>query len=165
MPNLRPRILILGIGNTLRQDDGVGYRLAEQAAALKLPDVESRSVHQLTPELAAEIAGASLVLFIDARISPGQGQAVGPEADPTRVLLEPVNPSPEFWTCPHTATPANLMALAIWLYKANPKALALTIRAANLDLGEGLSPEVECALPAVLQVIHALIQNHANFRD
>ena len=40
--------LVIGIGNPLRGDDGVGALLAEQAGG--------RSVHQLTPELAAELA-------------------------------------------------------------------------------------------------------------
>ena len=57
--------LVIGIGNPLRGDDGVGPLLAEQAGG--------RSVHQLTPELAAELAELEAVLFIDAWLAPAGG--------------------------------------------------------------------------------------------
>ena len=46
--------LVIGIGNPLRGDDGVWALLAEQ--------VGGRSVQQLTPELAAELAELEAVL-------------------------------------------------------------------------------------------------------
>lgn len=61
-----PHTLIIGYGNTLRQDDGVGYRMAETIDRWDLPGVISRSVHQLTPDLAAELASVQRAIFIDA---------------------------------------------------------------------------------------------------
>lgn len=57
--------LVIGIGNPLRGDDGVGWWLARRAETLKLTPRVLR-VQQLTPELAEELAGARRVLFIDA---------------------------------------------------------------------------------------------------
>jgi len=58
----RRKRLVIGIGNPLRGDDGVGTWLAEQAAVLTAaePDgpVAVRSVQQLTPELAEELGRA-----------------------------------------------------------------------------------------------------------
>lgn len=75
--------LVIGIGNTLRGDDGVGWWLAERlegqrpaaeegagpsiagsAAVNGWPQV--RTVQQLTPELAEELQAVRRVLFIDA---------------------------------------------------------------------------------------------------
>jgi Ni,Fe-hydrogenase maturation factor len=64
--------LVIGIGNPLRGDDGVGWWLAERAETLK-PTPRVLRVQQLTPELAAELAAARRVLFIDAWWPPGQG--------------------------------------------------------------------------------------------
>lgn len=73
--------LVIGIGNPLRGDDGVGRWLAERAEQLP-PGTPTgdpplvRTVQQLTPELAAELTDARRVLFIDAWWPPGQGTGV-----------------------------------------------------------------------------------------
>jgi Ni,Fe-hydrogenase maturation factor len=64
--------LVIGIGNPLRGDDGVGRWLAQRAGRWLAP-AQLRTVQQLTPELAADIALASRVLFIDAWLVPGGG--------------------------------------------------------------------------------------------
>jgi len=65
LPGFRP--LVVGYGNTLRGDDGVGPRVAELLAAdPRLAGAVVLARHQLTPELAADIAEAALVVFIDA---------------------------------------------------------------------------------------------------
>ena len=73
--------LVIGIGNPLRGDDGVGWWLTERAE--QLPRATStgspllvRTVQQLTPELAAELTAARRVLFIDAWWPPGPGTGV-----------------------------------------------------------------------------------------
>lgn len=62
--------LVIGIGNPLRSDDGVGWWLARRAERW-LPASQLRAVQQLTPELAADVAAAARVLFIDAWLVPG----------------------------------------------------------------------------------------------
>ena len=64
--------LVIGIGNTLRGDDGVGWWLAQRAERWR-PAVQVRVVQQLTPELAAELAPVNRVLFIDAWLGPAEG--------------------------------------------------------------------------------------------
>jgi Ni,Fe-hydrogenase maturation factor len=62
-------ILVIGYGNTLRRDDGVGVRAAEMMAAdARFADVEVLTTYQLTPELSLDIATASLVVFVDADV-------------------------------------------------------------------------------------------------
>jgi Ni,Fe-hydrogenase maturation factor len=55
------RTLVVAIGNSLRADDGVAHRVADLLTGLTL-----RRVHQLTPELAAEMQQADMVVFLDA---------------------------------------------------------------------------------------------------
>lgn len=59
--------LIIGYGNPLRGDDGLGWHVAQRLAAV-LPQHRARIevCHQLTPELAEPISRADLVIFIDA---------------------------------------------------------------------------------------------------
>ncbi len=94
--------LIIGIGNTLRGDDGVGWWLAERAEGQQpAADGEAgrtiagsaavngwplvRTVQQLTPELVEELQTVRRVLFIDACWPPaddtsGQTATPGPAA-------------------------------------------------------------------------------------
>jgi Ni,Fe-hydrogenase maturation factor len=51
----------------------------------------------------------------------------------------------------------EVLALARELVGAEPRAFALGIGVADLELGEGLSPPVEAALPRVLDVVARLV--------
>jgi hydrogenase maturation protease len=62
----RPQVVVIGYGNTLRSDDGAGQQVATLVEDWQLPQVRSLAVHQLTPELAAELATAQMVIFVDA---------------------------------------------------------------------------------------------------
>ena len=59
-------ILVIGYGNELRGDDGIGPRVAEAIAAAHHPGVRVVSCFQLVPELAADLAKARLAVFVDA---------------------------------------------------------------------------------------------------
>jgi hypothetical protein len=81
--------LLIAIGNPLRGDDGVAWRLAEQAGRLR-PAMAVRSVQQLTPELSAELLLASRLLFIDAWLAPGGEPSLAePGPGPLLRLLTP----------------------------------------------------------------------------
>ena len=59
--------LIVGYGNSLRTDDGVGWHAAGLLATdPRLEGAQILARHQLTPELAADISQASLVVLVDA---------------------------------------------------------------------------------------------------
>jgi hydrogenase maturation protease len=143
------RTLIIGYGNPLRGDDGVGWRVANLLAEL-LNDESAKivAVHQLTPELAEPIGEAKLVIFIDAACDGEPGswkcERLAPDTIPSNALA-------------HYFSPAGLLAYAEAIYQAKPKALVLSIAAAAFDCGEQLTPRVEAVLPEVMQYIHALI--------
>jgi hydrogenase maturation protease len=155
-------VLVLGYGNTLRRDDGVGVRAAElMAADPRFAGVEVLTAYQLTPELSLDIARASLVVFVDADVrglpgaievrelgasgsAAGHGSAVGVEADHQRA--DPGASS-------HHVGADEVMALARELSGASPRALAVGVGVADLELGEGLSAPVEAALPRVVDVV------------
>jgi hydrogenase maturation protease len=72
MMSARP--LVIGYGNTLRRDDGVGVRVAELLAVdPRMEGADILAVHQLTPELAIDVGEATLVVFVDAdpSVEPG----------------------------------------------------------------------------------------------
>jgi hydrogenase maturation protease len=143
--------LVIGIGNVLRGDDGVGWRLAEEveAEAEREEDGEGerqgkvRCLQQLTPELAEELARVERVLFIDAWLAPA-GAAP---------CLQPVTPGGSKAIDSHRLEPAHLLALAQELYGAAPRAAALLVPAFAFPHGEGLSADLQRSLPAARRLL------------
>ena len=96
--------LVIGYGNSLRGDDGIGPGVA--GALAKGDPIDRAQVivcHQLTPELAECIAAADLVVFIDAAVN------IDPGTVAVREVLDASPPSSGLF---HSATPAALLGLA-----------------------------------------------------
>jgi hydrogenase maturation protease len=145
------RTLIIGYGNPLRGDDGVGWWIASRLLEIVGDEFANvLAVHQLTPELAEPIGEAKLLIFVDAAHNGEPGswkcEPVTPDAIPSNALA-------------HYFTPAGLLAYTEAIYKAKPEALVLSIAAAAFDCGEQLTPRVEAVVPQVVQYICALISH------
>lgn len=138
---LAARCLILACGNTLREDDGVGPFLAQWAEEHWRDDARVRVLcdHQWTPDMAEEIAAAETVIFVDCSLDQAPGQILLRE-------LSPASLKPGLVT--HHLGAAELLRVAQDLYGMLPRrACLLTVGAASIELGEGLSPTVRNALP------------------
>lgn len=135
------RLLIIGYGNPLRGDDGVGYQIADQLARLAGDSANVLTVHQLTPELTEPIRGADLVVFIDACYEgqPGTWTCETIRPDP--------NPSHKFT---HYFTPANLLSYTRTVFGVNPKALLVSVAGRSFDYSEDLSPTVAAIVPEIV---------------
>jgi hydrogenase maturation protease len=145
-------VLIIGYGNTLRRDDGVGP-YAAQALADQMDDgeVEVLLRHQLTPELAEAIGRAQLTIFIDAR-EDGRPGAIDVRA------LEPV--PDEANTLIHQVSPQTLLACAHSLYGGCAQAVLYSVTGADFGYGDGLSDLIEGQLPTLIDRISAHIRQH-----
>jgi hydrogenase maturation protease len=130
-------VLIIGYGNPLRGDDGLGYRAAE-----RIPG--AIAVHQLTPELMDPISRADRVVFLDA-------SAEGVPGEIRRRALVPAASG----AFTHHATPEGLLAGALELYGRCPEATLITVTGASFELSESLSPEVQAALEEILRSVCA----------
>jgi hydrogenase maturation protease len=149
------KILILGYGNTLRKDDGLGIYAAQILTSLTLPDgVEIRTYQQLSPELSPVLAQIDHAIFIDAALA-SNGEKPG--TINTRIL-QPRISQPGSIT--HHFDPETLLAMAEALYGHAPQAMLFSVTAASFDLEEGLSPEVAAALPVLVESIY----NTLNFQ-
>lgn len=145
-------VLVIGYGNPLRADDGVGWHAAE-ALARMIPEAEAQvwACHQLTPELAEPLSRASAAIFIDAGDGPPPGslewQPLSPDSEPTGAFT-------------HHVTPEALLACAQRLYGACPTAEIFTVAGASFDYGEELTPRVQATFPALLERVCTAVQAH-----
>lgn len=139
------RLLIVGYGNPLRGDDGLGWRAADYLAGLKEfaedPFVRIDTVHQLTPEIAEAVAEAGMTLFIDAA-----ARTVG--HPPGTLKCQEVRVRGAFpEKLGHHLTPAQVLAYARAIYDRKPRAYVASVVAESFDYGAPLSAAVEAAIP------------------
>jgi hydrogenase maturation protease len=120
-------VLVIGYGNTLRGDDGIGPAVAEAVAGLGLPGVRILVVHQLTPELAAVLADVRLAVFVDAGLGGDPLTATPLTADAAGPVMT------------HAADPRGLLALARAVYGRAPEAWLVTATGTDFWFGDGLS--------------------------
>ena len=90
-------VLVVGYGNPLCGDDGVGWHAAGLLASdPRLDGVRVVTHHQLAPELATDVSRASLVVLVDASTDgdPGRSGSAGwshvrPLRPPGRITWTP----------------------------------------------------------------------------
>jgi len=141
--------LIIGFGNPLRSDDGLGWHAAKFLRGRFAPeDAQVIAAHQLAPEMARAIADASVVIFIDAEegTTPGRVSArtVLPRAEAPR-------------TFSHDLSPAALVACARLLFQKTPPAHLVTVSAREFSPGEALSRQVAAAVPDVAREVERIL--------
>ncbi|MGB6943879.1 MAG: hypothetical protein WBE37_15885 [Bryobacteraceae bacterium] len=113
--------IVIAIGNPMRRDDGVAHHVQIT------PGVETRTVLQLTPEMAAEIAPYSTVIFVDADLNAKQ------------VRMEPVDSAHAPSALTHVSRPAEIVATARALFGFSGRAYTCHIPVSDLSTGEGIS--------------------------
>ena len=144
------KCLVIGYGNTLRRDDGVGVEVAQAIEEMNLPCVSVITRHQLVPELAAPISEADAVIFVDA-----QAGADG------KAALHPIEPAQSSQLMAHAADPPSLLALAKQAFGGSPKAWTLAVPVNDFDFGFGLSRHTEKNLRGAVKMIRQFLTDLA----
>jgi hydrogenase maturation protease len=144
-PRRQPRdLLLIGYGNTLRGDDGVGVRVAEAVDQWQLPGIRAITCQQLTPELAEAVAGAGQVFFVDAAVDA-----------PREVRLRPLEPALSSQLMAHAADPRTLLAIARDVFGSCPPAWWLTIPIETTHFSGDLSPLARRGRDQALECLRA----------
>jgi hydrogenase maturation protease len=147
-------VVVIGYGNNLRGDDGVG-RYAAQGLALRLP-LQMATVldaHQLLPEMAQVVSAAQLVVLIDAAVGSPAGAIQQQVITPSDAMDTAVG------LVGHHLDPARLLAAARRLYGRCPETLLFTVYSHSFDFGEALSIPVQAALPGLLDQVEQVIRS------
>lgn len=153
------QVLVIGYGNTLRGDDGVGYQVAETLAEWQISRVRSLAVHQLLPELAADIAAVDVVVFVDAAVAMRQGRSCVNTPPTPNITITPLIVGGETPLRTHLVTPQLLLGLAQHLYGVTPAAYLLAIPAIDFALGTSLSPIARTGQELALDYLKCWLSN------
>lgn len=144
------KTLVVGIGNPLRRDDGLGWLLADAIRMKNPANVEVRHELQLLPELAAEVSRFDRVFLLDA--------AVGLEPDDFRrfdLVVDPVSSHRV-----HDFPVRDLLDLMKILNPDwTPQLYLLAVAGQDFSVGEGLSETCSGMLPvwqekALQEILH-----------
>lgn len=135
--------LVIGVGNPLRGDDGAGHRVIERVQE-RYPDLACLAVHQLTIDLAADVAESERVIFVDA--------SVRVEA----VTVGRIDPADRGIASHHVA-PETVLSAAATLYGARPAAWLVEVPASALDHGYELSTITRAAIEQAVLEVGALL--------
>jgi len=136
--------LIVGIGNPLRSDDGLGWAVAEVLSQDGDTGYDIHTVYQLTPELAQWMTAADLVVMVDASCEDSPGEL---RIRPVSLSIQPSAVGT------HYTTPEELAALTAGVYGNCPPVVVVTMTGANFSIGEQFSSIVARRIPLMSAVV------------
>ncbi|MGB3077286.1 MAG: hypothetical protein WBB36_18310 [Chitinophagales bacterium] len=111
----KAKVLLIGIGNSGRSDDGLGWMFAELASRFPQIDVETR--YQLQIEDAELVHKYDTVFFADASHT----------ALPNGFQMHRIKAARHFFYSSHLQSPETILYLAKELYVKSPDAYSIAI--------------------------------------
>ena len=143
------RVLILGLGNLLLGDEGVGVQVAEELKGLELPNgvavVEGGTGGLGLIGLMEEYQKVIIVDAADMGCPPGRVVRFTPLEAQLKTAEAPLSL--------HQIGLGEVLALAEALEVAPAELVIIGIQPSRVEMGAGLSPEVERAIPKIIRII------------
>ena len=151
------KVLILGIGNALRGDDGIGKAVVQGLAGALPSSVDTAMVAGETADLMAAWKGYSHVIAADAVVT-GSGPGAICRFDAGEKAL----PASFFHCSTHAFGLGESIELARALGELPKRFIVIGIEGEDFEIGTGLSPMVQAAVPkaveAVQEELHRLLK-------
>src|SRR3989338_1015788 len=117
-------ILVVGVGNPLHSDDGVGPYVIDLIEG-KIPGIQTRSVQQLNLEVLEEVFSFDKVILVDAALD-------GKDLEFKKVEWS----RRDRMVSSHVCSPGVLISLARTIYGKELDLYLCTIRGENFSLGQ-----------------------------
>ena len=148
-------ILILGVGNLLLKDEGIGVHVVRRLQKIDLPhDVEVLDGGTGGLDLLDSIVGREKVIVVD---TVKTGQAPGTIY---RFSSEDIKDRPKSWLSLHDIDMTDLLKLADMLEVKKPEIVVIGIEPKDMDSADlKLSPEIEARIPKVIELVMEEINN------
>lgn len=144
------RILIVGVGNPIKSDDGVGIHVARRLNGLGLPGVDIEELPASGLELLDMVLGYDRVVIVDAI------QTEGGRPGRVYILKESDFERTVHGTTPHGINIATALALGRRLLadKMPAEVFFVAIEAQDIiNVSEEMTPDVTAAVPGIVDRI------------
>ncbi len=145
--------VVIGIGNPLRRDDGIGPAVAAGLAAHDLPGTRVLTCPAEPTALLDAWEGAALAVLIDAVAGDRPGRVR------TCSLADLAEAAP---VSSHDLGLRQAYELGRALGRAPASVVVVTVDVADTGYGQGLSPAVAAALPEAMRAVVALLGEQAD---
>lgn len=126
-----PEILMVGIGNSSRQDDGLGWQFLDFIRDSEISGLDLEYRYQLQIEDAELIAHYDRVIFVDAT----------QETSEQGFIVKPCKSEHMDTLTSHALKPETILYLCQSVFDADPDCWILAIEGKQWELSQGLSPE------------------------
>jgi hydrogenase maturation protease len=149
-------VVVIGVGNEFRRDDGAGPAVVGQLRGLEPPGVELVIIDGEPTRLIEAWSGAALAVVVDAvRVSGSEPPQPG--MIHRFVVDRPGSRTPGTERTPssHGLGLGDAISLAVALERMPGRLIVHAIEAADLTQGTGLTPAVAAAVPAAAQAVLA----------
>jgi len=142
-------ILVVGVGNILLGDEGIGVHTIKELQKLKLPDnVEILDMGVATFPLISYVAGRKKVIIVDA--VKGGGEA----GDIYRLSLDELRECKERFFSVHEMGIADILDILELEYRGiSGEVVIIGVEPGEIKWGIGLSPALSEKLPAIIECI------------
>ncbi|MCX5859459.1 MAG: hydrogenase maturation protease [Proteobacteria bacterium] len=141
-----PKTLIIGVGNTIFQDEGVGMHAVHDLQKEKLPPgVELIEAETSILDYLPQIQSAEKIVIIDALRTgapPGTIYRLTPEKLPVDAALSL-----------HAMGPLQVIQLARQAGDFHAEVIIIGIEPKEMEMGMELTPEVKARLPKIVETV------------
>lgn len=135
------KLLVIGIGNTGRGDDGLGWKFADEVKASTGISVVTEYRYQLQVEDAELISHYAMVVFADAtEVSLPEG-----------FEMRPCIPASHYYFSSHLQSPEAVLYLSSEIYGKVPQAFLMAITGCEWELSTSLSAMAEFHLQKAIK--------------
>ncbi len=149
-------VVVIGVGNEFRRDDGAGPAVIGMLRDLVPPGVVLVITDGEPARLVEAWTGAALAIVVDAvRAHPPEPGKVH------RFVLDGPLPGKAGTASSHGLGLDDAIALAQALDRMPARLIVHAIEAADLTQGHGLTPPVAAALPALIRSVLADLEAHS----
>lgn len=156
---MNEKILVIGYGNSLRRDDGVGIEIVQRLQEqITHPNCTFMTAFQPQPEMIFQIVETDVLIVVDASASIRPGAI-------RRTQLSSTDPKEANTSITHFLTPQRMLLLCEQLYGYAPPTLLYTIGGYDFGYGEGFSAIVRLRLNRLIDKILTEIQDLEEVTD
>jgi hydrogenase maturation protease len=141
------QIAIVGIGNLLLKDEGIGIHIAHALQKMTLPSGVEAIDGGTSPELMPYITGAARLVVIDAMETGDEPGSV------YRLRLDELNIEAARIASTHEINLIAELKLMRLMGKAMPETTIIGIQPAEISWGTELSPQLEVKIPEIVRLV------------
>ena len=150
----KPNVLVLGYGNELRGDDGVGPLVAQiLEKTLEGAQVLVRQAHMLLPEFIVDFSEVEKIILVDATVNLAAGEWTRKRIEASRVADGSPLPS-----VGHFLSPESVLGSVSTLFGKEPETWLYTIGVQEMAIGFQLSQSSRQVAEIVASEVEAQVR-------